>query len=127
MSYPEKNASYQNKPKWLDAMKRAEGGGADDDPVFNIESRDYSKQPASVSEMVGNTAKMIAEPYARVIRNGIRDFGPTGNESIDSSGKVHGMAQGGKVKMTAGAESGAGRLEKAEARAEDAEHEEPQT
>ena len=57
MSYPEKNASYKTKPKWLDREERASGGAC----------------------------------------------------------------------MTAGAESGAGRLEKTEARAENAEREEPQT
>ena len=28
----------------------------------------------------------------------VRQFGPTGKESIDSSGKVHGMKRGGKAK-----------------------------
>lgn len=26
MTYPERGASYKNNPKWLDEMKRAEGG-----------------------------------------------------------------------------------------------------
>lgn len=26
MTYPEKNATYKHKPKWLDEAKRAEGG-----------------------------------------------------------------------------------------------------
>src|ERR1700686_2943158 len=28
MNYPEKGADYRHKPKWLEGMKRAEGGAA---------------------------------------------------------------------------------------------------
>lgn len=38
-----------------------------DGSVFNVPSRDYSKQPASLGEIVSNTAKMVAEPYAQTI------------------------------------------------------------
>lgn len=29
MTYPEHGASYRRTPKWLDQMKKAEGGGGD--------------------------------------------------------------------------------------------------
>jgi hypothetical protein len=29
MAYPEKGATYSHKPKWLEAARRAEGGGID--------------------------------------------------------------------------------------------------
>ena len=29
MAYPEKGATYKNKPAWLDEVKRAEGGQVD--------------------------------------------------------------------------------------------------
>lgn len=37
------------------------------DNYFNIPSRDYSKEPASLGEKIATTAKMVAEPYARTI------------------------------------------------------------
>ena len=43
-----------------------------DDPVFDVQSRDYSKQPATLGEIAGTTAKMIAEPAARTVRNAYR-------------------------------------------------------
>jgi hypothetical protein len=45
---------------------------ADNDPVFDIPSRDFSKDPASLGEKVLATAKMAAEPYAETIRNAYR-------------------------------------------------------
>jgi len=43
-----------------------------DEPVFDVPSRDYSKEPASVGEKVSATAKIIAEPYAQTIRRAYR-------------------------------------------------------
>ena len=99
MAYPERGANYKHEPKFIERMKRAEGGGV-------------GKQPADNQDGEG----MVARP-----------FGPTGHESIDAQGKVHGMKRGGSIHMTAGSESGPGRLEKTEARARAAKHEKPQS
>jgi hypothetical protein len=45
-----------------------------DDPVFNIPSRDYSKEPASLGEKALATAKIVAEPYAETIRRAYRSL-----------------------------------------------------
>lgn len=73
MTHPYK---YRAKDGRETARSRyAEGGPVkNDDPVFNIESRDYSKHPASLGEKIYGTAKIIAEPYARTIRNAYRAY-----------------------------------------------------
>jgi hypothetical protein len=55
MTYPERGATYKHKPKFIERMKRAEGGGVTDSiNTKDLEaSRMYSKYPSGTTSSAG--------------------------------------------------------------------------
>jgi hypothetical protein len=101
MSYPEKGAGYSHKPKFIERMKRAEGGAApqpsdlyDPEQLESIASQEKRFNPPSAQDQLA--AKQV-DPNIELL-NTPRSFGSNPHGSIDAQGKVHGMKRGGHKK-----------------------------
>jgi hypothetical protein len=99
MAYPERGATYKHKPKFIERMKRAEGGA----------TTDYSDLPPDIAKQLSNAESNPAagraldqelgvEPAVQPASPIAKPFGSNPHGSIDAQGKVHGMKRGGHKK-----------------------------
>ena len=67
---------YQAPTPPYPRSQNPDGSDYDSTPSFlKIESRDYSKEPASLGEKIVGTAKIMAQPAAGVIKRAYDRFG----------------------------------------------------
>ena len=65
MTYPEKNANYDHKPKFIDRMKRAEGGSAEGENLQSVNAPPRPlpllTRPADAEQQQGRTMRQRAD------------------------------------------------------------------